>query len=59
VKLREFRGFDWPVSDMNIDPVSTLEAFGRVVGKPACGRGASSPRSSCRRGPERKLCPSG
>ena len=31
VKLREFRGFDWVVSDMNIDPVSTLEAIGRIV----------------------------
>jgi len=31
VKLREFRGFDWIVSDMNIDPVSTLEAIGRIV----------------------------
>ncbi len=31
VKLREFRGFDWVVSDMNIDPVSTLEALGRIV----------------------------
>ena len=34
VKLREFRGFDWIVSDMNIDPVSTLEALGRVVTAP-------------------------
>jgi 23S rRNA (cytidine2498-2'-O)-methyltransferase len=31
VKLRDFRGFDWLVCDMNIDPVSTLEAIGRVV----------------------------
>jgi 23S rRNA (cytidine2498-2'-O)-methyltransferase len=31
VKLREFRGFDWVVSDMNIDPVSTLESIGRIV----------------------------
>jgi 23S rRNA (cytidine2498-2'-O)-methyltransferase len=31
VKLREFRGFDWVVSDMNIDPTSTLEAIGRIV----------------------------
>jgi 23S rRNA (cytidine2498-2'-O)-methyltransferase len=34
VKLRDFRGFDWIVSDMNIDPVSTLEAIGRVVTAP-------------------------
>ena len=34
VKLRDFRGFDWIVSDMNIDPVSTLEALGRVVTAP-------------------------
>jgi len=34
VKLREFRGFDWIVSDMNIDPVSTLEAVGRAVTAP-------------------------
>lgn len=31
VRLREFRGFDWVVSDMNIDPVSTLAAIGRIV----------------------------
>jgi len=31
VKLRDFRGFDWVVSDMNIDPVSTLAAIGRIV----------------------------
>ena len=34
VKLREFRGFDWIVSDMNIDPASTMEALGRVVTAP-------------------------
>ena len=34
VRLRDFRGFDWIVSDMNIDPVSTLEAVGRVVTAP-------------------------
>jgi len=34
VRLREFRGFDWIVADMNIDPVSTLEAIGRVVTAP-------------------------
>lgn len=34
VKLRDFRGFDWIVSDMNIDPTSTLEAIGRVVTAP-------------------------
>lgn len=31
VKLREFRPFDWIVCDMNIDPISTMEALGRVV----------------------------
>lgn len=31
VKLRGYRGFDWIVSDMNIDPVSTLEAIERIV----------------------------
>jgi 23S rRNA (cytidine2498-2'-O)-methyltransferase len=34
VKQRDFRGFDWILSDMNIDPVSTLEALGRVVTAP-------------------------
>ena len=31
VKLRSFRGFDWIVADMNIDPRSTLESIGRIV----------------------------
>lgn len=31
VRLREFRGFDWVVSDMNIDPSSTIEALARIV----------------------------
>jgi 23S rRNA (cytidine2498-2'-O)-methyltransferase len=39
VKLRDFRGFDWLVSDMNIDPASTLEALGRIVAE-----GAARPR---------------
>jgi len=34
VRLKEFRGFDWIVADMNIDPVSTLEAIGRIVTAP-------------------------
>jgi 23S rRNA (cytidine2498-2'-O)-methyltransferase len=34
VPLRDLRGFDWVVADMNIDPVSTLEAVGRVVTAP-------------------------
>jgi 23S rRNA (cytidine2498-2'-O)-methyltransferase len=34
VKLRGYRGFDWIVSDMNIDPVSTLEAIERIVTAP-------------------------
>lgn len=34
VRLRAFRGFDWIVADMNIDPTSTLEAIGRVVTAP-------------------------
>lgn len=34
VKLKDFRGFDWVVADMNIDPTSTLEAIGRVVSAP-------------------------
>jgi 23S rRNA (cytidine2498-2'-O)-methyltransferase len=34
VKLKGFRGFDWVVADMNIDPTSTLEAIGRVVTAP-------------------------
>ena len=39
VKLKNFRGFDWIVADMNIDPKSTLASIGRIVtsagGKPA------------------------
>ena len=31
VRLRAFRGFDWLVTDMNIDPTSTLESIGRIV----------------------------
>jgi 23S rRNA (cytidine2498-2'-O)-methyltransferase len=31
VKLRLFRGFDWLVADMNIDPVSTMAALERAV----------------------------
>jgi len=31
VKVKEFRGFDWIVADMNIDPRSTLESLGRIV----------------------------
>ena len=34
VKLRQFRGFDWVVADMNIDPKSTLDAIERVVSAP-------------------------
>jgi 23S rRNA (cytidine2498-2'-O)-methyltransferase len=34
VKLRRFRGCDWLVCDMNIDPTSTLESIGRVVTAP-------------------------
>ena len=34
VQLRELRGFDWVVSDMNIDPVSSMESIGRVVTAP-------------------------
>lgn len=31
VRLRELVGFDWIVTDMNIDPTSTLEALGRIA----------------------------
>jgi len=31
VKLKSFRGFDWIIADMNIDPRSTLESLGRIV----------------------------
>ena len=34
VRLKELRGFDWVVADMNIDPTSTLEAVERVVTAP-------------------------
>ena len=34
VRLKNLRGFDWVVADMNIDPKSTLEALGRVVTAP-------------------------
>ena len=34
VRLRAFRGFDWIVADMNIDPTSTLESIGRIVTAP-------------------------
>ena len=34
VKLRQLRGFDWVVADMNIDPTSTLEAIERVLSAP-------------------------
>ena len=36
VKLRSFRGFDWVVADMNIDPTSTMESLERVVTAPLC-----------------------
>ena len=31
VKVKNFRGCDWIVADMNIDPKSTLESIGRIV----------------------------
>lgn len=34
VKRRAFRGCDWLVCDMNIDPVSTMESLGRIVTAP-------------------------
>lgn len=34
VKLKQLRGFNWVVADMNIDPKSTLEAIARVVSAP-------------------------
>ncbi|NCA11371.1 hypothetical protein EBR56_06125, partial [bacterium] len=40
VRLRQLRGFDWVVADMNIDPTSTLDAIDRVLsapGKPPSG----------------------
>jgi 23S rRNA (cytidine2498-2'-O)-methyltransferase len=36
VRLRAFRGFDWVVADMNIDPTSTMDALARVVTAPLC-----------------------
>ena len=34
VKLTAFRGFDWFVADMNIDPASTMESIGRALTAP-------------------------
>jgi 23S rRNA (cytidine2498-2'-O)-methyltransferase len=34
VALRDLRGFRWLLSDMNIDPTSTLEAVGRAATAP-------------------------
>jgi 23S rRNA (cytidine2498-2'-O)-methyltransferase len=34
VPLERFRGCDWLVADMNIDPISTLQALGRVATAP-------------------------
>ena len=34
VRLKNLRGFDWVVADMNIDPTSTLEAIERVMAAP-------------------------
>lgn len=34
IRLRAFRGFDWLVTDMNIDPSSTVEALERLVTAP-------------------------
>ncbi len=34
VRIRMFRGFDWIVTDMNIDPKSTLESIERIVTAP-------------------------
>ncbi len=31
VPLKRLRGFDWLLTDMNIDPRSTMEALGRVI----------------------------
>jgi 23S rRNA (cytidine2498-2'-O)-methyltransferase len=36
VRLRAYRGFDWVVADMNIDPTSTMESLERVVTAPLC-----------------------
>jgi len=37
VRLRQLRGFDWLVTDMNIDPSSTMEALERVATAPGNG----------------------
>jgi len=37
VKLKMFRGVDWLVCDMNIDPKSTLESIDRVMAAPGAG----------------------
>jgi 23S rRNA (cytidine2498-2'-O)-methyltransferase len=34
VQLRDLRPFDWVISDMNIDPVSSMESVARVVTAP-------------------------
>jgi len=34
VKVKAFRGFDWFVADMNIDPTSTMESLGRILTAP-------------------------
>ena len=34
VQIRMFRGFDWIVADMNIDPTGTLESIERIVNAP-------------------------
>lgn len=34
VPLRDLAGFDWVLTDMNIDPTSTIEALGRAVTAP-------------------------
>jgi 23S rRNA (cytidine2498-2'-O)-methyltransferase len=34
VRLRQLRGFDWLVTDMNIDPASTMDALERVATAP-------------------------
>jgi len=34
VRLKDLRGFDWVVADMNIDPKSTLDSIDRVVSAP-------------------------
>lgn len=34
VRLAAYRGFDWFVTDMNIDPASTMEALDRILTAP-------------------------